>query len=422
MTTPSYPAAESGGARLCAKHGDAELFMASLAELVGRRRLKVGYFVHNLNDPAVARRTSMLTAGGAEVVLLGFQRGGGRTTVVAGAPARQVGRTHDARFMDRIKAVILAALAAPVWLADVRDADVLIARNLEMLALARVAQGLCGARPILAYEVLDVHRLLLSSGPAGHFLRWMERRLARPVRRIIASSPAFITNYFQPYRQLDAPVVLVENKVLAEPHAASAPLQRPAAPPWRIGWFGMLRCRRSLEILTRLCEHLPGRIEVDIRGRVAETEIADIVGATASCPGMRFWGPYNATELPAAYAAVHFVWAIDFFEAGANSDWLLPNRLYEGQLYGAVPLAQAQVETGRWLSRHGAGVRFRDLETELPEFFATLTEAGYQTLAMEIQAVPRSALACGQEDCRAFVDALRPESNEARSYELPQSP
>src|SRR6185312_12560894 len=119
----------------------------------------------------------------------------------------------------------------------------------------------------------------------------------------------------------------------------------------RIGWFGVIRCRRSLQLLANLVTALPGVVEVIIRGRPRRKVIPDFDRLLATTPGLSFLGEYDRhTELAALYGDVHFAWAVDFYEAGLNSDWLLPNRLYEGTLYGAVPLVLDSVETGRWLA------------------------------------------------------------------------
>ena len=43
-------------------------------------------------------------------------------------------------------------------------ADVVLARNLEMLIIASRARNLYAPRAALVYECLDIHRLLLSQG------------------------------------------------------------------------------------------------------------------------------------------------------------------------------------------------------------------------------------------------------------------
>ena len=65
---------------------------------------------------------------------------------------------------------------------------------------------------------------------------------------------------------------------------------------------------------------------------------------------------HRASDLPRLYGDMHFAWAVDFYEAGSNSDWLLPNKLYEAGLFGAVPIACRDVATGAWLAERGVGV------------------------------------------------------------------
>jgi hypothetical protein len=88
---------------------------------------------------------------------------------------------------------------------------------------------------------------------------------------------------------------------------------------------------------------------------------------------------------------------MDFYEAGANSEWLLPNRLYEGSLHGAVPLALASVETGRWLAAQDCGVLLHDssdhgVEHGLREYFSRLDPAAYAAARSALARIPVSAL------------------------------
>ena len=106
---------------------------------------------------------------------------------------------------------------------------------------------------------------------------------------------------------------------------------------------------------------MDGRFEIVLRGRPAYSEFADFDGFVAAEPYMRFDGPYrNPEDLAAIYGEVHFSWAIDFFEEGLNSSWLLPNRLYEGCRYGAVPIAMRATETGRFLADRHLGLLLDD--------------------------------------------------------------
>ncbi|HZU64451.1 MAG TPA: hypothetical protein VFF98_12270, partial [Novosphingobium sp.] len=162
--------------------------------------------------------------------------------------------------------------------------------------------------------------------------------------------------------------------------------------PWVIGWFGMLRCQRTLEMLGRLAAGSGGRIEVVIAGIPSAAVFPDFAAQVAAMPGLRYLGPYTKADLPRLYGQIHFVWAIDYFEEGLNSAWLLPNRLYEGLAHGAVPLALGDVATGSWLHRHGAGLLLGAPAADLPARLQALDAAGLARLRAEVDAIPDEAI------------------------------
>lgn len=373
--------------------------------------MRVAYLVHDVSDPAVAKRVRMLKAGGAEVVVAGFRRSDGPVAEIEGVRVVDLGRTYDARMGQRIAAVARRLAARRDVAARLGPVDVLVARNLEMLVLAEAVGRLAKTRPGLVYECLDVHRLLISEGRAGKVLRLIERALLRRAGLVIVSSQAFVRAYFAPRQglgqALKLPVLLVENKVF-QPAAGNenqAPA-RPAGPPWRIGWFGAIRCRRSLALLSDLAARRPDLVEVVIRGRPSEAEFPDLPGQIAGLPNLRFEGPYQAQDLSRIYGEVHFTWAIDYFEAGANSDWLLPNRIYEGGLHDAVPLSLAGVETGAWLAERGLGVQMSDPAAELEALLEAMTPERYAELSARSAAAPRSLFVADDGDCRRLTQAL----------------
>ncbi|RJT42639.1 glycosyl transferase family 1 [Mesorhizobium waimense] len=374
--------------------------------------LHVLYLVHDVSDPAVRRRIIMLRAGGARVTLAGFRRTTGPVTEIEGLRPIDLGATRDGRFGQRLAAVAKAAISIGSKLATMPRPDLIIARNLEMLALARRAKAVFqGAVPIV-YECLDIHRLVLRDDLLGKALRSAERYLARDVKLLVTSSPAFIANYFKPFGQIAAPVELVENKYFdTAPVAVDARLkaENPAAPPWRIGWFGALRCRRSLELLAEFTRRLDGRFEVILRGRPALSEFPDFHAFVAAEPFLSFRGPYrNPEDMAAIYSEVHFSWAIDFFEEGQNSEWLLPNRLYEGCRFGAVPISMGNTETGRFLNQQDIGVLLPEAAPEVLETaLGKMEEDRFRKLKARVVARNPRTWSYDRSDCLAFVDKLR---------------
>lgn len=376
--------------------------------------LHVLYLVHDLSDPAVRRRVSMLQAGGAEVTLAGFRRMEKPAAELEALSPIDLGPTHDGQFAQRLAAVGKAALLLGARLGGVRRPDIIIGRNLEMLALARRAKALFSAEMPVVYECLDIHRLLLGHGGISWALRMAERMLGGNVALLMTSSPAFVRNYFQRFGQIDAPVALLQNKVLELDRlpavAAEMKMQSPPLPgrPWQIGWFGALRCRKSLKLLAAFTRQAQGRFQVVLRGRPAYSEFADFDGFVAAEPYLRFEGPYrNPEDLAAIYGEVHFTWAVDFFEEGLNSSWLLPNRLYEGCLHGAVPIAMADTETGRFLADRHMGLRLNEPSVEaLAALLGGVDAESYAAMHNRIAAEDRGTWVCDRRDCRALVERL----------------
>jgi succinoglycan biosynthesis protein ExoL len=349
------------------------------------------YLVHDLADPAVARRLVMLRPFLASAVAIGFYRSAAPPAQVAGWPTVALGRTENARLGHRLLSVLRTRATIRRLRPYLQGADVVMARQLEMLVLARTLRGRYAASATLAYECLDIHRLMVAPSLVGSMLRRLEKRLLRAADLLIVSSPAFLSEHLEPvHGSMLPPTCLIENKVQrTEIIPRSAPQDRQAGPPWRIGWYGVLRCRRSLQLLAELTRQLPGQVTVELRGRPALSAIPDFDALVAGAPGLSFLGPYDRQfDLARLYQAVHFTWAIDFYEDGANSEWLLPNRLYEGGAHGAVPIALKTVETGRWLVRNATGILLAEpIETDLPRYFSALTLPAYTVVIASLAAV-----------------------------------
>lgn len=369
---------------------------------------RILYLAHDLDDPAIWRRTGMLRAGGASVDLAGFQR----STAPLREPATVLGQTHNGRFLHRALSALRSRMKADE-LARGPAPDVILARNLEMLPLARRIRERFGASPPrLVYEVLDIHRLLIGPGLLPSALRRMERHLCRDVDKVLISSPRFDQEHFRRYGQTTAPTVLVENKIW-DPKAADLAPQamrrlRQPGDAIVIGWFGILRCAASLRLLDTVCRQAQGRVRVVLRGRPALDALPDFQQIVEANPYIMFQGAYRYPEdLPRIYGEVDIAWLVDRYEAGANSDWLLPNRLYESCAHGAIPLALQGTETAAYLKWHGLGLATPDLQPEtLAALFARLDDAALDTARAAISATNPADWRSTRDECTRLVAQL----------------
>jgi hypothetical protein len=124
---------------------------------------KILLLAHDLSDAAIKRRIEMLRAGGALITVAGFRRGDEPIHNIAGSRAIDFGRTYNVRFVQRCLSVLRESFLLARHKSLFTDADIIIARNLEMLAIGVRGRSLCKAKPLLIYECLDIHRLIVGS-------------------------------------------------------------------------------------------------------------------------------------------------------------------------------------------------------------------------------------------------------------------
>lgn len=360
---------------------------------------KILYLVHDLSDAAVQKRFRSLVDAGASVTIAGFHRRMFDNKVYAEGTLIQLGEVQDGRYLNRIIRVLTV---------DRRPFRAIgfhavIARNLEMLMLAGRLRTKAAGGTKLVYECLDINRLMLGSGLLNKLLRWLEKKLLRGAHLLIVSSPAFEREYFSKIQGLSIPVLLLENKV---PPIKRPPLSDYGSRVFKIGWFGVLRCAKSLAMLRDFAMRMNGRFEVVLRGLPARQEFEDFDRDVMNQSNLSYLGPYSAPgDLAAIYRDIDFVWAIDFFEEGLNSDWLLPNRIYEGPFHGAVPIVYRGTETARFARDLGIGLELQNSNSSSMELLlGALDREQVSALKLAVRKVPDDKL---MADTGEYVELVK---------------
>jgi succinoglycan biosynthesis protein ExoL len=260
-------------------------------DLTGRR---IVYFGHDRTDSKVIQRIEGLTRLGLEVVGFTYRRAKYNRDHRPRWRNVDLGTTVDYGYLQRLGSLVIGALA--VWRSrrEVAAAEAMIARNLDTALLALLARRLTGARPPLAYEVLDVHRLLVGDRLLNRALRLIERWVLARCDLLIVSSPAYVSAYFEPVQRYRGPHALLENKLAPGvtrrlPRPPARATRRPGEQRWTIGWCGTLRCVRSLDLLIEIARSNRDRVVVHIRGFPTETGLeaflARPASRTSSMPG-----------------------------------------------------------------------------------------------------------------------------------------
>ena len=347
---------------------------------------KIAFFGHDSADAANRRRIQAFQDDGLTVIGYMMHR---RDPGALSWDNVDLGKTHDSAFLQRISSIFSGASIAAKDAERLRTADLIYARNLDMLALAFLTKRKLKLKTPVVYESLDVHRLLSRQDFIGKAMRAIEHRLLKRTAGLIVSSPGFIENHFARYYPGDFTPYIVENRLAtgADYGVRPASQRSPDDATLQVGWIGKLRCKRSLDLLANVADKLGDRVHIHLHGIPARTEIPVFEPIIDARPNMTFHGRYRSPEdLAEIYRPLDVVWAGDFMEAGQNSVWLLPNRIYEGGYYAVPPIAPAKTQTASWIMEKKVGYSVPEpLEETLPTLIETIRNDRDQTLAFQEQ-------------------------------------
>ncbi|MEM9475133.1 MAG: glycosyltransferase [Pseudomonadota bacterium] len=321
---------------------------------------RIAAFAFDIAEAAQIRRIQSLRAIGHDVVSLSFRRANMNRELRPDWPDLPLGVTRNESYLRRLLDLARATLRGVRGRQILQGTDIWIARNFDLLVLAILLRRLTGRREVrLVYECLDIHGLFTRDDRVGRTMRWLERRALARVDLLIVSSPGFLREYFLPLQGFQGQSALIENKLWlgAGPDLRPKTARR-ADPdhPLRLGWVGSLRCAASLKILAGVAETLGQGIEIAFHGNVHRHAVPDFDAILARHQNMRHFGPYAyPDDLAGIYGACDLVWAQDLWQRGANSDWLLPNRIYEASYFGCPSIALKGTETGTRVATDGLG-------------------------------------------------------------------
>ena len=311
------------------------------------------FFAPDLSETAQLRRIRSFARAGHAVRSVSMRK----NAVAVDWPDLDLGQIANEQLGQRLWLALKGLGKLWGYRRDVARADLIIARNIDMVVLALLARFISGRRVPVIYECLDIHGIFTGSGRKSDMARWVERVALARVALLLVSSPGFIQHYFGPVQGYAGRWVLLENKLWFP----GVRLPRPTADSHRtgalvLGWVGAIRCQPSLDLLCAVAEQMGNALRIEVRGVIHDHALADFVGRIAAHPNIHYGGPYTYPDgLAGVYAACDLVWAQDMWQRGANSDWLLPNRIYEASWFGCPSIAVAGTQTAAKITADALG-------------------------------------------------------------------
>jgi len=366
---------------------------------------KIIYFAPDCTDSAVIKRALTFQSIGMDILSFSFRRNRFNNDYVPEWNNIELGKIADRSLLSRLFILFSILNKFLRERKDLRYSDYYYARNLDMGILAFIARFITLGKAKIIYEVLDIHELMTKKNVKGILLRYIEKYILSKSYKLVVSSQRFMDNYFIPYQNYKGKVFLLENKsfpINGFDYNRVYSANKIMGKPWVIGWFGTLRCKKSLLILQHLAKIFKEEIIIYMRGYPAKIGMDLFLEIIKKHDNIIYDGEYKAPDdLKMLYDKVHFNWCIDLIDINANSDWLLPNRIYEGGLYGVPAIALSSQYIGEYVKKNGFGYVLDDpIEESLINMFNHLNSEDYNSMRDNIANLPDGAFVDTDENIK----------------------
>lgn len=275
-----------------------------------------------------------------------------------------LGYVEHKKYLKRIHHLISAI---PVIRSKSKDSDLIFCYNLDLLFICWISLILLKDKPKIVHDVSDIRSVLIGKGIIATALRALERFLLRRTSVVIVTSNAYITEYFHSIQKLfDVCFHLIENKLDQESTpkpVTNGEIRLYGNPPkFKIGYFGLIRCRKSIELLLKLATKAEGRIKIVLRGVFLGTE--DFEPIIRNHPFAEYEGPFiNPDDLSEMHFHVDFSWLVHA-HSRENTKWSRIFRFYHASYYKRPMIAQEDSQDGQVVKELDIGLTIDIFESD----------------------------------------------------------
>jgi succinoglycan biosynthesis protein ExoL len=312
------------------------------------------FFLPVLNDSHFNKRINNLKEIGINIKVIGFER-----NHYSGSSSKydvsSLGFVEHGKYLKRIPTLIKSIFSVRK---TVRNTDVLYCFNIETLLIGWLASLFQKGKIKIIYDVADIREILAEPGPVSSLLRNVERFLITKTKIVVVTSPAYIDGYFHKMLKLhDHDFHVIENKLdktyLSKAEMAITGQDNKNSDVITIGYFGVIRCNHSLQLLNTLLEKAGGKMRLYIRGIFMDKEVnkEDILANKYVTYGGPFIAPDELTEM---YNKVDLSW-IALYHYKTNVKWCRTNRFYQACLFKKPMITQKGTLDSDQAEKHQIG-------------------------------------------------------------------
>ena len=317
--------------------------------------MKVAFVLQVSSHARYLRRIDKMKELGIEAKVFAFERDFYKGKI-ENRDYISLGNVERENYLKRIKPIIMALFKLRNQL---DSADVIYTFGVDTFIIGWIASLLNGHRTKIVYEVGDIRTVVLKENIVGKLFRFLERRVLNRADLLVVTSGAFIENYFMRIQKTrDIKYHIIENKPeLTEEKEKKEKNQIEHNDKITIGYFGVIRCRRSIEILKEIMLANRNKFNLYIRGIPSGTD--DLIREIRDLEGVEIQGEYTVPDdLYNMYSKADVIWACYPFqgEKVGNWNWAKTTRFYEACFFNKPMISQKGSQDSLIVKKYGIGI------------------------------------------------------------------
>jgi succinoglycan biosynthesis protein ExoL len=298
------------------------------------------FFLPVLFDAHYKKRINKLEEAGINLKIIGFERNHYADKSWK-YPTQSIGYIEHGKYLSRIPSFIKSIF---IMHREVKEADVLYCFNIETLFIGWLSLLFSSSQTKLVYDVADIREIFVGSNLLSGILRKVESFLVKKTEVVVVTSPDYIEGYFHGVLGLhSSEFYVIENKLDANTPVKHNISLESGADVYdnnqvTIGYFGIIRCNHSLQVLNQLADKAAGKIKIYIRGIFMDTEkLKEII---LQSNHVEFGGPFvSPVDLADMYKKIDISWLAQYHYK-TNVKWARTNRFYQACFFECPMITQ----------------------------------------------------------------------------------
>src|SRR5690606_5770935 len=310
------------------------------------------FFTTAIEHTTFRKTAKMLKSEGAKVHIIGFTRNNFPENQTDGLSIESLGTIPHGNYFSRmIKLIKFLSILRK----RAEGYDVIYNFTLDTLLISRFALLFKSKKWI--YQIQDIRTIYFGSSIKSRLARFLEAIFIKKIDLLVVSSEDYYTDYYRDYGIKKDKVRVIENKLV---RGSVSPLFSPfeSKTSIQIGYFGVMRCQRSWEILKNFAKANSNKFGLFLRGK--PVAIPNLENEIANLNNIVYGGSYRSPDdLNDLYNKVDIVWACyPYSENRSIGNWKLARtiRFYEACAFGRPIIVQKGTPQGQDVLKYEIGL------------------------------------------------------------------